>query len=213
MTLYARTDLCSTAVPRSSGGCGETHTRPVENGAPAKLWALNCPGCESDLRDHPLWSSTISEIPETHDEKITREDQEKRGIRERDQATGKALEQLGDLPTALDRLARALLNRDGTESITETCPNGHEALSGSRFCGECGSPMLPLSASIPRREAYSVTHNLPAEPSDTAPSQEALEAMGLPELREIAARHDIKSARSKADQIKLITEHFAAGGQ
>lgn len=49
MTLYARGDVMCIGVPVTSGGCGDTHSRPVRDGAPVKLWALDCPGCERFL--------------------------------------------------------------------------------------------------------------------------------------------------------------------
>ncbi len=49
MTLYARGDLTCIAVSTDSGGCGQSHCRPVVKGAPAKIWELNCPQCERYL--------------------------------------------------------------------------------------------------------------------------------------------------------------------
>ncbi len=50
MTLYARSDLMSVAIPADSGGCGTTHNRPVNKGAPVRVWQITCPPCESYLR-------------------------------------------------------------------------------------------------------------------------------------------------------------------
>src|SRR5580698_6953669 len=50
MTLYARSDLMSVSVPVASGGCGGTHSRPVRDGAPARDFRLDCPGCETFLK-------------------------------------------------------------------------------------------------------------------------------------------------------------------
>jgi hypothetical protein len=49
MTLYARGDLTCIAVSVQSGGCGETHSRPVIDGAPVKIWELTCAKCEHVL--------------------------------------------------------------------------------------------------------------------------------------------------------------------
>lgn len=96
MSLYARSDVMSVAVPATSGGCGHQHTRPVVKGAPVKLWKLDCAHCESFLRGDgrtkkihvtpgdkdngiapkmkkvadadPMWSSTPRSIPLTPDE-------------------------------------------------------------------------------------------------------------------------------------------------
>jgi hypothetical protein len=50
MSLFARADLMSVAIPATSGGCGAVHTRPVTHGAPAASWELKCPECTSYLR-------------------------------------------------------------------------------------------------------------------------------------------------------------------
>jgi hypothetical protein len=98
MTLYARSDVCSIAIPVSSGGCGAQHTRKVTRGVPDKVWALNCPPCESYLRGDrkakilryqtdkktgqvirqervadadPMWSSTPDTIPLSPDQEAT----------------------------------------------------------------------------------------------------------------------------------------------
>ncbi|SRR5258707_4578327 len=219
MTLYAMGSLVSTGVPRSHGGCGERHDRPVENGAPDKIWALTCPQCEVELRGSPHWAPTISEIPETYDEKIIREDQEKRGQRELEQGTAQALGHLSGLPAVMERMLERM-DRGGVQAVTARCPQGHEALADAKFCGECGALMAAPYAPPPGATVYTPGQKS-AEPWDAVPdtgpehipTAEELEALGLPELREIAAKHGIKSARSKADQMRLITEHFAAGGQ
>jgi hypothetical protein len=96
MTLYARSDLMSVSVPVSSGGCGQTHSRPVRKGAPAKDFRLDCPGCENFLKGggrtvlhvtqgskelgipthqewvadcDPCWGATPESVPETPDER------------------------------------------------------------------------------------------------------------------------------------------------
>ena len=50
MTLYARSDVMSVSIPVSSGGCGQSHSRPVHQGAPARDFRLDCPGCENFLK-------------------------------------------------------------------------------------------------------------------------------------------------------------------
>lgn len=46
MVLYARGDIMSTYV---TGGCGKSHSRPVNDGVPAKVFELTCPPCEHIL--------------------------------------------------------------------------------------------------------------------------------------------------------------------
>ena len=84
MTVYSASNIMAVNLSDAHGGCGSPHARPVRNGAPDKLWKLDCVMCENHLRTDPLWSTTVSEIPETYDEKSTREDWEKRGAQDRD---------------------------------------------------------------------------------------------------------------------------------
>jgi len=100
MTLYARGDLQFISIPATSGGCGDSHSRPVRNGAPDKTWKLDCGSCEEYLKgsrkakilkttpgdvkagipakqervndSDPMWSSTADTIPLTPDEVATR---------------------------------------------------------------------------------------------------------------------------------------------
>lgn len=224
MTLYARADLLSTAVPRSHGGCGESHNRPVENGAPVKLWELNCPHCEFELRDSPHWSATVSEIPETHDEQIQREDQEKRGQRDAATGTAQALEKLsalGDLPGVLAQLALLLTGQNGQAPELESvaCPNGHANLVLAKFCGECGIPMFMGSSTVTNWPLNLPSPDLripeawtePLEPVEDEVSTEVadssdLDAMSLTELREVARAQGVRTARSKAEQLQLLRD-------
>ena len=100
MTLYARSDLRFVTIPPESGGCGDSHSRPVRNGAPDKIWKLDCLPCESYLKGDrkprilkttpankeagiaakqerladcdPMWSSTPESIPLSPDEARTK---------------------------------------------------------------------------------------------------------------------------------------------
>lgn len=102
MTVYARNDVCAVSISPTHGGCGVTHSRPVVEGAPAKLWALTCHGgCEDYLRHDPLWAATPQNIPETADETDIRLDVEKRNQIEQAARNTQALENLGQLPEAL----------------------------------------------------------------------------------------------------------------
>ena len=100
LTLYARSDVMSVSIPPASGGCGNSHTRPVRNGAPDRIFKLTCPDCEGYLKgdrkakilrtspgdvkagipakqervadSDPHWSSTPDTVPLTPDETQTR---------------------------------------------------------------------------------------------------------------------------------------------
>jgi len=144
MTIYARSDLAYVHVSQAHGGCGQPHRRPVEQGAPAKLWALTCPsGCENHLRGSDLWATTVSEIPETHDEMAEREDYEKRGANDIQTMMALALTKLtgGEVPDTITRMI------DGSKAhipnqVKVLCPPyGHANPPGMKFCGECAAPM------------------------------------------------------------------------
>jgi len=149
MTVYAAGNLVWVSVSAEGhGGCGQPHSRPVENGAPAKLWALDCPPCENYLRSDPQWSATLSEIPETYDEKLVREDFEKRGAKDKDAILTLAIASLAgftpdQLPETLTRMISGV--RPHIPAQME-CPQGHGQPAGRKFCAECGSPMHGTAA-------------------------------------------------------------------
>lgn len=167
MSLYARSDVVSVTLSSESGGCGAVHSRPVNDGAPVPVWVLECPMCEIELRRHPHFSATRSEIPETPDEERIRAEREKRGTIDRDNATANALDKLGELPAALKQ--QALANAQTLDALARlgslpelmagvfaqmrglgspqgaaggssavSCERGHVNPSGARFCASCG---------------------------------------------------------------------------
>ena len=159
MTLYARSDVDLINVPVGAGGCGAAHQREVTHGARAKLFVLTCVGCESFARANlsDLWSSSVAEIPETHDEKSEREDYEKRGANDINTMMALALTRLtgGDVP---DTVARMI---DGSQlhipsQVKVLCPAyGHANPPGMKFCGECAAPMheaAPAAEALPAGE-------------------------------------------------------------
>ena len=178
MPKYARADLASVTVSAAHGGCGNVHTRPAPGGNPVAVWKLDCPACEVHLAGDPLWSATVSEIPETPDAKLMREDWEKRGIKDRDNVLALALGKLAgvEMPETLrmpeltaqaQAIAGKLVCETGHDcdpgskfcpecgaAVRRTipvaaCPQGHQVASGSKFCPECGSPVLhPAAAAI-----------------------------------------------------------------
>jgi len=146
MSLYARSDLMSVAVPKDRGGCGAGHSRPVTRGAPAPVWRLDCPACCAALKDDPLWSGRLSEIPETPDEEAARKDYEQRGAKERDYVQALALAKIANVPLP-ETLTSALTGVRAHIPVEGTleCPAGHEVPAGSRFCPECGARMQPTA--------------------------------------------------------------------
>jgi hypothetical protein len=99
MAVYARGDtLAISPIPLEDGGCGQSHIRPVVNGAPAKIWKLSCPRCEQWIKkdierstyktmingklvtvNNGLWSESQLHIPLTPDEAEVAEAMEKSG--------------------------------------------------------------------------------------------------------------------------------------
>jgi hypothetical protein len=166
MTVYAQNDICAKVIPASFGGCNQLHRRPVVNGAPAKLWALDCPQCEDHLRSDPQWSTTLSELPETYDEKLRREDFEKRGALDERKLMAMALAKLTgiDIPETIAGAISGIAPHIAGLMECASCGNGQPA--GAKFCNECGQPMSqPVSkAAISAPERH-------AEPPAAAPSQ------------------------------------------
>ena len=147
MTVYAAADRVYVGLSRAHGGCGSSHVRPVENGAPVKLWALTCDKCEDHLRHDDGWSGTIQEIPETYDEKIERERREKNASAEQEKALGNLPGNLaGALGPALAAALAPLLGLAQAQSVS--CTAGHPNTAGVKFCGECGSPMGSLPGAV-----------------------------------------------------------------
>lgn len=169
MTLHARSDLMSVSVPVASGGCGQTHSRPVRNGAPAKTWVLDCPPCERFLKGggrtrlqytpgdaksgilplqervadtDPCWGGSPDSVPMTPDEHRVAKSRSERGAQQLSMIQSlAALRATGiDIPPE----ALWLLERELPESIikgTALCQDGHDNIAGVKFCGECGLPM------------------------------------------------------------------------
>ena len=170
MTIYARSDLMSVAVPVTNGGCGNTHSRPVKNGAPAKTWGLTCPDCEKHLRGHlkdkiirvtpgdkdlqipsrmehiadgdPHWATTPEGIPLTPDEQHINKIRAKKG----DEELSRLQALIAAKAAGIDVPANAmwLLEQTFDPRVikgTVVCEEGHENTSGAKFCSTCGGKM------------------------------------------------------------------------
>jgi hypothetical protein len=192
--------------------------REVTHGAPAKIFKLDCAPCEQVLHDDPLWSSTISEIPESHDERLTREDWEKRG--EHDlryvEAIAAARNAKLQIPETLTRALELSTgvrfsavagqieceaghpNEPGTNYCAEcglplhaptyTCPDGHEVAAKAKFCAECGQPVTAVPA-------------LEAAPAPARPSLRRLRDMRAADLAALAREKGLDDSGSRADLI------------
>jgi len=181
MAMHARSDVSAVSISPAHGGCGNTHSRPVDKGAPVKLWTLECDNCETHLIEDPYWSRTISGIPETPDEKAYREDQEVKGRQDQQNQTAEALAKLGslgDLPAAIAQLAQMFANPEHTQkkASTRTCTGCGEAMKDdAKFCGECG---LRADVVIPE-EAGGFGH-LPLEDMTLQQLKALAEERGVP---------------------------------
>jgi hypothetical protein len=167
MSVYARSDLAAVTVSEAHGGCGKTHHRPASDGNPALLWELDCADCCNHLRSDPLWSSTRAELPETYDEKIARERDEKTGRLDRDKQIVDALIKLGDLGGLPAALAEALASHGIVPAALAgqvVCGNGHDNQPGNRFCAACG---VSMSQPVPKA-AIGAAESHPEPPGDEA---------------------------------------------
>lgn len=175
MVRYARSDVMGAYVSVAHGGCGQQHTRPVRNGAPVKIWALDCARCEPYLSGstrpkiiknypgdpkngipprqewvadaHPMWSSTQDTIPLTPDEQAVNATRRERGTQQLQMIQAlSALRASGlDIPPEAMWLLESELP-PGVLRGTMVCPAGHDNPAGVKFCGECGAGMTSSRA-------------------------------------------------------------------
>lgn len=173
ITVYARSDVCSIAIPVPDG-CGAQHTRKVTRGVPEKVFAITCPPCEGYLKGDrkqkilkyhvnpqtgqavrqeriadadPMFSSTPDSIPLTPDEERTNKTRQERGSMQIQMLQAlAAIRQTGiDIPAE----AMWLLEREvpaGVLQGTVLCANNHDVPAGLKFCGECGISMAARAA-------------------------------------------------------------------
>ena len=176
--LFARSDVMSITVPVASGGCGQSHSRPVIKGAPAKIFKLDCPEhCEPYLRgdrrqkklvyqidaktgqtvrqervadSDPMWSSTPDTVPLTPDEERTNTTRQERGRMQIEMI--QALAAMRATGIQVPPEAMWLLEREIPEGVlrgTVVCANGHDNAAGAKFCSECAVSMSARGAIAP----------------------------------------------------------------
>lgn len=228
MSLYARSDLMSVSIPKTSGGCGATHTRSVTRGAPAKVWKLDCQPCERYLRgddkpkvikvipgdkdqgipsrmEHvadsdPHWSTTPEGIPATPDEQHVNKIRAERGTAQLQQLSAlAALQQAG---LKIPDEAFWLLSQNFDQRIikgTTICSNGHDNPAGVKFCNECGLPMATDAKDL-----------IPALPSGEEEQETPIEALPLgtlhiATLKKMARNRGLSDKGKKAELIARLT--------
>ncbi len=142
MVAYAPSDV-QTVTVNPPHGCGQPHVRDTTD-----TWIVNCGPCNKHLTSVLGWGGTKSEAPETYDEKLQREDRERRGSQELEKATGDAMTEIAKMPGALEKLAAILAGQAPSEVVR--CTQGHANPVAARFCSDCGAPMGELiSAMVP----------------------------------------------------------------
>lgn len=190
MTVYSRSDVAAVNISQAHGGCGVTHSRPVVEGAPVKLWKLTCHPCEDILRSDPLWSATVSGIPETPDEEMIRKDQETRGQREQADATAHALEQLsklGDLPAVLGQFMSFLVGQQSALPAGETL-----------VATKVENPQKVISGSVEPQ----------ADETHPTPPPVNLDDLSYTDLQTLADEVGAAKARSKKEQLTVLKEYY-----
>ena len=213
MVLHARSDIQGAIIPVGSGGCGVLHSRPVTDGAPAKVWRLDCPRCCAVLKDDPLWAGSVSEIPETPDETRVREDREKRGAKEQSEATGVALEELSKMPGILEALTALVAGQKVEVAAVVPCRDCDTSVTaGQKFCTECGA-RDPAEAGLvpdaPSQEFAADSHTvadvpLPDEPpADDVPLD--LAAMPYSKLKQLAVTRGLSGKGTKPELIERLS--------
>ena len=139
--IYARSDIASVAVGEGHGGCGQVHEKPPGHDGP---WGVDCPACSEYLKGDALWSQTAEEIPETYDEKRSRERFLERGKSDQDAITALAMARMAglspaEIPDTIQKMIAGVRARIPGETL---CPKGsHPNTPGSRYCRECGTAM------------------------------------------------------------------------
>jgi hypothetical protein len=210
MTMWARSDVCAINISEAHGGCGTKggHRRPVEHGAPAKNWPLDCSPCEDHLRHDSHWSPTPVEVPETYDEAKARENFEKRGAKDKDAILTLALARLAgiepsELPESLTRMISGVPAHVPGQMV---CGSGHGNPPGQAFCGDCGAPMhgTPAQAALPAPQQAAET----ASKAAAGQKPRRLRDARLDELQALARGAGLDPEGTRAD---LIARLSAAG--
>lgn len=225
MTLYARSDLMSVSIPPMSGGCGESHSRPVIKGAPSKTWGLTCPQCEGYLKGSrkphilrttpgdpklgipskqervadadPHWSSTPESIPLTPDELSTNSVRTERATHQIQMIQAlAALRAAGtDIPFETEWLMSRELPSAFIKGVT-VCPAGHDNAAGAKFCSDCGKGMTL------KKEIGTV----PAATAEDEAPQIPLEDLHVATLKKMCRGRNLPDNGSK----KQLIERLAA---
>jgi hypothetical protein len=219
MSLYARSDLMSVAVPATSGGCGQSHIRPVRNGAPEKEWELTCTPCETYLRGDrkpkilkttpgdpklgipakqervadcdPHWSATPESVPLTPDETRTNSVRTERATSQIQMI--QALAALRSAGVDVPFETQWLMERELPSHLVKgsaLCSSGHDNIAGAKFCAECGISMSR------QKEIEATPDDIPLDMLHIATLRKKCREAGLPDKGkkgELIAQLEVKT--------------------
>jgi len=171
----------SVSIPAGSGGCGKTHSRPVNKGTIAKIWGLNCLPCEAYLK---------GEVPKTPDEESIHAVRTELGSQQLKMLEAFAAAKEAGIAIPPD--AMWVLEQNFDPKILKgrvECEEGHENPAGSKFCLECG---VSMTAKAPRG-------SLPAAGDD------ALAGLSISQLRKMCRDQGLPTGGKKSDLIERLS--------
>lgn len=210
MSVFARSDISAVSISPANGGCGKTHSRPVADGAPATVWQLTCPACENFLRSDPCWSVSPSQVPETPDEEALREDREKRGALEQQNAVNASLEQMAKLGQLPEIMAKFLeFARTGAVSAPAVAAEPEAEVVD----GELASKQLETESTETADEGSSTEPEKTAEQlvtdgdqdGDGKLSEDELNKMSAKDVKAYADSQGVDNSGTKAQVIERLT--------
>lgn len=177
MTLFAREDIQSIAVPTGVGGCGNTHRRPKKAGIPVKVWGISCPGCESTLGADPAWSRDRFQLPKSPDQAL----EDERALQRAEAAEAQA------------RVALARQQMDQmrlTQPLTPLIEDDDIAITGDEVdgVGDASSPQTD-------------------RPTLVDAARGNYKAMTVPDLKDLARERGLPVSGTKTDLVDRHAEH------
>jgi hypothetical protein len=131
------------------------------------------------LRGDPLWGSSSSSIPETPDEVVARESNDKRTQQQQQERNVQVMERLAEMPSALRNIG----------------PDLAQALIAAL------SPLVAQPAAAAPEPTPGVLH-VPEDVPD-------LENLSLADLKKLATSYGVPVRRSREDQIAALRDYLA----